>query len=418
MSNKKELALSGVKVADFCWTVVGPWITKYLAGFGATVVRIESHARPCVLRVCSPFRDGIPGLNRSAWFANWGSTKFSMSLNMSKPKALEIVWEMIEWADIVTNSFTPKVMEKWGLGYENIKKRKPEIIYLSTCMQGEYGPHALHPGFGHNLGALAGAHYLCGWPDRGPCFVRMAWTDAIAPRFAIAAILAALSYRNRTGRGVFIEQSQMETSLHFLAPIIMDYSINGRIKNRDGNHLSYAAPHGAYPCQGDDRWIAIAVFNDKEWQAFCNVLGNPEWTKDMKFATIKGRKENEAELDELVSRSTAGLDAWQLMKDMQKAGVAAGVVNKTSDLFTDEQLKYRGHVRYLNHREIGIHAYDGASFKLSRTPERQRAAPCLGQDNEYVYKEILGMSDDDISNLLAEGIITTEADFHPGGTVM
>lgn len=221
--------------------------------------------------------------------------------------------------------------------------------------------------------------------------------------------MAALDYRRRTGKGLYIDQAQFETGTHFIAPPLMDYFVNGRVIGRNGNRFPDAAPHGAFPCQGNDRWVAIAVFTDGEWQAFCRVIGNPGWTKDPKFATLQGRKANEDELERLVGEWTVSYPAEKIEAMMQEAGVAANVVESNKDLFEDPQLQHRGHFQYLEHPAIGRHAYESPAFRMSKSPFQMRPSPCLGQHNDYVYREILGLSDDEISDLYAEGVITTEA---------
>ena len=215
---------------------------------------------------------------------------------------------------------------------------------------------------------------------------------------------------------MYMDASQMEASVGFLAPSLLDYTVNGRILNPKGNEHPYAAPHGAFPCRGADRWVAIAVSSDAEWRALCNVIGNPEWTRDPKFATGLARKENEEELNRLVGEWTINFAAEEVVALMQSAGISAGVVNKPQDLFEDPQLKHRQHFQFMEHAAIGRHAYQASAYRLSETPfELRMPGPCIGQHNEYVFKEILGMSDDEIADLLAEGVITTDADLPETG---
>ena len=197
---------------------------------------------------------------------------------------------------MVVDNFAGGAMDRMGLGYAELKRIKPDIIMLSSCMQGQTGPHARHPGSGHKLTALAGISSITGWPDRSPGNI-LAYTDFIGPRFNVIAILAALIYRRRTGKGQYLDMSQYENSVHFIAPQILDYAANNRVAERMGNQCAYAAPHNAYRCVGDDRWCVIAAFSDEEWQSFCRVIGNPSWTADTGFSTLAGRKQNETELD-------------------------------------------------------------------------------------------------------------------------
>ncbi len=400
----------GIKIAEFAWVVVGPQTSKYLADHGATVVKVESHTNFDLIRGVGPFAENRPSLNGSMFFGKYNANKYSVSLNLNHVKGREIAWKLIKWADIVTESFRPGIMKKWGLDYESVSKIKPDIIYLSTSMQGQSGPFAQYSGLGMQLAAVAGIGEISGWADRMPSPPYGAYTDYICQRFCATALIAALDYRRRTGKGQWIEQSQLETYIYTIAPLIMDFIVNGRIAGRSGNRLSYAAPHGIYPCKGDDRWVAIAVFNDKQWRSFCETIGNPSWTRLKKFNTLVNRKKNEDELDTLIANWTINHTTEQVETIMQAGGVCASMVEKSSDLFEDIQLKHRQFYVRLNHPEMGNPAYQQqAGFVLSKTPrEINIPSPCLGEHNAYVFKELLGMTDDEIADHLAEGSITTE----------
>ena len=394
-----------VKIADFTWAGVGPITTKYFADHGATVVRIESNTRLDLVRISGAFRDDIRGINLSGLFANFNSNKYGVSLNLSHPKGVEVARRFVQWADVVAESFTPRVMAKWGLGYEDLVKIKPDIIMYSTCQQGQTGPYREYTGIGVHAAALAGLVYVTGWPDRDPVQPHGAYADTINPRFGAAAIAAALDYRRRTGKGMQIDLSQIESGIQFLGPVILDHTANGRTAERMGNRSRWAAPHGAFRCRGEDRWLAIAVETEAHWEAFSEAVGQ-EWTKDLRFTELLGRLEHVDELERLVETWTQDKDAYELMSQLQAAGVPAGVVQKASDLFEDPQMVHRHHFWNLDHEEIGLHAYDGPSFRLSKTPgELRMPAPCLGQHNEYVYKELLGMSDEEVEDLTAQGAL-------------
>ena len=401
----RKQVLEGIKVADFSWVVVGPVVTRCLADFGATVVRIESATNPDILRVSPPFKDGLPGLNRSAYFANYNANKYSLSLNLKHPKGPAVARRLVTWADVVCESFTPGTMADLGLSYDNLKKMKPEIIMLSTCNLGQTGPLAQQPGFGTQLVSWAGLTHLSGWPDRVPAQPYGAYTDFIAPHFAIAGIVAALDYRRRTGKGQHLDISQLETAIQFLAPVMLDYSVNGQVWIRSGNRCIQAAPHGVYPCRGEDRWCAIAVSNDQEWQVLCRTIGHSELEHDPRFDTLANRKQNEDELDRLIGLWTREHQVEDVMHLLQGAGVACGIVENGKDIHEDPQLQHRHHLQALNHPEIGLHSYDTQSFQLSETPARlERPGPCLGEHNEYVCKDFLGMSDEEFVTLLNEGV--------------
>ena len=400
---------AGIKVVEFAWVGVGPQSSRYLADHGATVVRVESHTNFDLFRGTSPFPQNKPGLNRSMFFGKYNANKYGVSLNLNHPKGRELAWKFIHWADILTESYRPGNMKKWGLDYESVSKVKPDIIYLSTCMQGQTGPSARFGGVGSLIAAIGGFGEISGYPDRTPSPPYGAYSDYFCQRFNSAALIAALDYRDRTGKGQWLEQSQLETSVYFIAPVVMDYIVNGRVAGRQGNRLSYAAPHGVYRCNGNDRWLAIAIFNDQEWQALCRAMGEPAWTREPKFDTFLARKENEDELDRLIGEWTSNYTAEELEPLLQSAGVRANMVEKNSDLFEDAQLKHRHFFVRLNHPEIGKPAYQQqADFILSKTPRQiTMPSPCLGEHNEYVYKELLGMTDDEIADYIADGSITT-----------
>ncbi|MEE8418782.1 MAG: CoA transferase, partial [Dehalococcoidales bacterium] len=321
----------GIRVIDFTWHLTGPLTTKHFSDMGAEVIRVESRRRPDIQRVNE----------RTGSFKQFTTGKLSITLNIATPEGLNLIRQLIATADVIVDNFAGGVMERLGLGYNAVRKIKPDIIVLSSCMQGQTGPHAKHPGSGHKLTALAGFNHITGWPDQEPVWIA-AYTDFIAPRYNILAILAALEYRRRTGKGQYLDMSQYEAGIQFMAPLVLDYGVNDRVVGRMGNRLPNAAPHNAYRCQGEDRWCAIAVFTDDEWNSFCNVIGSPALAADPRFASLTSRKDNEEELDILVNEWTVSRTAEEVMKMMQEAGVAAGVVETGEDLLdNDAQYKHR-----------------------------------------------------------------------------
>jgi crotonobetainyl-CoA:carnitine CoA-transferase CaiB-like acyl-CoA transferase len=398
--------LEGINILDFFWVAVGPMTTSYLAEYGATVVRVESARRPEVLRNAPPFGGNQRGLNRSAYYANYNANKYGFGLNMAHPKAIDMVRRLVRWADVVTENFTPGTMEKWGLGYQELCQIKPDIILFSTSMLGRGGPYSRQPGFGPVLSSLSGMTGVTGWPDRPPTNPYGAYTDFIVPRFALPTLIAALDYRRRTGRGQHLDISQLEAALHFMAPLLLDYANNGHEPRRMGNRHAAAAPHGAFPCQGDDRWCTIACTTDAEWQALCQVMGHPEWAQEERFYTLLGRKAHEDELEARLSAWTRDWDAAELMHALQQAGVPAGMVASNKDLLEDPQLQYRGHFVYMEHAELGRHPVQRSEFRLSQAPAEHRwPAPSLGQHTVQVCQDILGMSTDEITALIAEEVL-------------
>ena len=322
---RQQGILKDVKVIDFGWAIVSPITAAYLGFLGATVITVESSTRLNIIRQGGPFKDGIPHPDRSAFYTNYNAGKYSIALDLKNPRGMEIAKKLIQWADVLVENFAPGVMGRLGLDYESVKKINPGMIYASSSQLGQMGPHAQFRGMGVQGAAMAGFYALTGWPGGEPVGPFGAYTDLVAPKFLISAILAALLYRHHTGKGQYIEQSQVEAGLNFISPALMDYIVNGAVGNCPGNREPNAAPHGAYRCLGQDRWCAIAIYTDEEWKAFGQAIGNPPWTQDQKFATLLGRKKNEAELDSLVEQWTAEHPAEYVMNHLQKAGVPAGI---------------------------------------------------------------------------------------------
>jgi benzylsuccinate CoA-transferase BbsF subunit len=399
-------ALNGLVVTDFTAFAAGPLATKFLADHGAEVIKIESNARPDVVRAFMPFADGTPGVNRSISFAEGNTSKYSFSLNLSHPQGSDVARRLISCCDAVVENFNPGVMEKLGLAYSDLVKTRPDIIMVSMSGLGQTGPHSRHRNIGLTTQALGGINHFIGWPDRAPVGYSIPYPDAIIPWFALLALMAAVDYRNSTGAGQHIDATMLETTLNFMAPALLDYTVNRREGTRVGNRSPYAAPHGVYRCRGDDRWCAIEVFDD-DWPGFCNAMGNPEWSGDPRFSTLQGRKENEEELNGFVEEWTAKRSAEDVMDLMQRAGVGAGIVQNSEDIADkDAHFIQRQFYQVVSgHPEIGSYESPSASFKLSKTPGRPRAAPCLGEHTEYVCTEIMGISDREFAELLATGVL-------------
>ena len=402
----------GIKVCDLSWVGVGPLPGRELALHGATVVRVESHRRPDTLRLSLPFKDFEPGINRSAFGCAFNTQKLGISLDYSTPKGQEVARRLIKWADIVTDSMTPGSLAKWGLDYESVVEFKPDIIYCSTCQMGQHGPLSSFGGYGAFGAAYAGYSHILGYPDRTPLPLYNNYNDFVAPWYLTIALIGALLHRRKTGRGMHLDQSQVETGVTMLAPMVLDYVVNGRIAGRMGNQDHQMCPHNAYPCRGYDRWLVIAVRHGEDWRALCRVTGKPGWTRDPRFATSTARKENEEELDRLIGAWTVTCSPEDAMAALQAGGVpAATMLTSGEGIVNDPQARHREAFRWLEHTEIGPMLCTTPSYHLSETPARvSKAGPCLGEDNEYVYREILGYSEDEIADMLAEGVITTEAD--------
>ncbi|MGH8662662.1 MAG: CaiB/BaiF CoA transferase family protein [Burkholderiales bacterium] len=397
--------LANLKVLDFCWVASGPMTTGYLAEYGAAVVRVESGKRPDPLHTSPPLAPG-KGLNRSGYYGSYSANKYALGLNLGSPKAIDIVKRMVAWADLVTENFTPGTMERLGLGYEELRKIKPDIVLFSTSMLGRGGPNSKLPGFGAVLSSLSGMTGITGWPDRDPTNPYGAYTDFIAPRFALTSILAALDYRRRTGVGQHIDMSQLESALQFIAPLLLDYANNGREGSRTGNRHEAAAPHGAFPCRGEDRWVTITCMTDAHWAALRQAFGEPAWMHDERFSTLLGRKRDEDELEALLTQTTRSWGAEVLVRALQGAGVPAGVVHPNKGVLADPQLEHRGHFVYYDRPKIGRHVVQRSEFRLSRaSAERNWPTPFIGEHTRQVCRDILGMTDAEMEPLIEQGVL-------------
>lgn len=403
-------ALDGVNVLDLSWVAAGPLSGVILAYYGATVVKVESAVRVDIARGTPPLAGG-PGIDNSAYGAAMNLGKYGIALDLNTPAGREVAGRLVDWADVVIEGFTPGTLARWGLDYESLRKRKPSIILLSMTLQGQTGPYAQLRGYGLQVQGMSGLAALTGWPDGPPTGVTHAYPDYFMPFFAAFAVLAALDYADRTGEGQHVDLAQMEGAINLTGTAILDYSANGRTGLRQGNRLMagdtpVTSPHGVYPTRGDDRWLAIAAFDDDEWEALCGALGRDDWRADPRFATHAGRCRNDAALDAVIAGETRKHDGRELMERLQSAGVPAGVVHDQQGLFEDPQLRHRGHFVPMTHTKWGTFEAEMFGVRLADTPVTvQRAAPCLSEHNEYVIRTILGYSEDDFNRLVAEGAL-------------
>jgi benzylsuccinate CoA-transferase BbsF subunit len=401
-------SLKGVKIVEFAAFAAGPAVGKHLADHGATVVHIESRVRPDGFRThYPPYKDNIHGLNRSGLFALCNNDKLGITLNLKKgPKATELAKRIVSWTDVVIENFSPGTMARLGLDYDNLKKIKPDLIMLSSSNLGQSGPHAHHAGFGSQLSSLAGFTHLTGYPGGSPQILYGPYIDYIAVAYGAVAILAALDYKRRTGKGNYIDTAQYETGLQFLAPILLDYKVNGNVATRNANRDPHAAPHGAYPCKGEDSWCALSIHSDSEWQSLCRVTGNLPWTQDTKFSTHELRKANEDDLDRNIGEWTSHYTALEVMEKLQSAGLRAGMVSTMKDIYADPQLSQRPQWIELEHPEIGKMHYQRPPFLLTQTPSGpSKRDPLLAEHNDYFYRSLLGMTEKEYRQLVDEQVI-------------
>jgi benzylsuccinate CoA-transferase BbsF subunit len=382
------------------------------------VVRIESASRPDVTRqggnvnprtaekYAEQLKDPRTRLEFGPAFAvTHPVKKYGISLNLNNPKAVEIFKKLARWADVFVESFTTGTLEKRGLGYEDLKKINPRLIMHRTCGYGHTGSMASQPGYGQTVTSLTGFYTITGWPDRNSVPISSFYTDHLSPLFGGLALITAIDYQQRTGQGQCIDQSQIESGINYLSPLVLDYSANQRELALRGNKSPCAAPHGAYRCQGIDRWVAITVPTDSEWESFCKVVGNPTWTKDAKFSTIEGRVNNSDELDRYLNEWTRAYTAEQVMMMMQKAGVAAGVVATAQDSEADPQLAAYDFFHEIEHPYLGKQKFfHPPAFTLSDAKAELHRPVFLGEHTEYICTEILGIPADDFNSIKIEGV--------------
>ena len=404
-ANGDARPLEGLKILDLMWVMAGPAATRALADYGATVVRIESTTRVDTARTIQPFQGG-PGPENSGLFQNMNAGKLGLTLDLATEEGKAVFLDLVRWADVVCESFSPKAMKKWGLGYEALREVNPGIIMLSTCLMGQSGPLASFAGFGNLAAAISGFFPLASWPDRAPAGPFAAYTDYVAPRFTAASILAAIEYRDRTGKGQYIDQSQGESALHFLTPAILDYTVNGALQAGDGNRDPQMAPHGVFPVQGDDVWIAITARDDDDWQMIAGLMGDDALLYDQRFATLEARKANEDDLEALIAAWTANQDAYAFQQTLQDHNVPAHVVQNSPEMVEDPQLVHRGHFVELPHDIHGTTTVEGSRFRLSRTPASiSVSGPTFGRDNLEVLERILGYDTERIGDLAAAEVL-------------
>jgi crotonobetainyl-CoA:carnitine CoA-transferase CaiB-like acyl-CoA transferase len=404
MAQNYSSIFKGLRIADFSWVIAAPMATQYLAIHGAEVIRIESRQRVDTLRNNMPMVNGI-GPDHCPYYASYNMDKRSISLNLRHPRAVALAKRLVATCDAVVENFTPGTLPRLGLAYDKLCEVRPNLVMLSMALGGQTGPESSYKGFGTVIQGAAGITHLTGWPDRDPVGTGVAYTDFLAAPVAASVLISALLLQRQTGRGQYIDLSQQEASLYALDAAVLQQTVNGREAMRAGNRHPAAAPHGVYPCRGDDRWLAIAVFTDPQWQGLIDALGAPAWSADRRFATFLGRKANEDELDRLIGAWTKQRDARETMELLQRCGVPAGVVQDAADLTNDPQLESRGHFLPLPHPKMGAFPMDSLPYRMDGIqPAPEQAAPCLGQDNAYVFHELLGLSGAEYADLEGEGV--------------
>lgn len=400
----KKYPLQGYRITDFGWTAAAPRATCILADMGAEVIKIETRTR------FDPIRFGPDNVTRDPekdpLFHSINRNKLGITADLSYPEAIDLIKQLIKVSDVVSENFSPRVMEKYGLGYDELKKIKPDIIMISFPAIGKEGPMSDVVTYGPSLASLSGLDSMIGYFGERVIGMQQAYADINAALHGAFAVLIALRHRELYGEGQHVELSQLEALISTMAEPILEYTIARHVLGTIGNRSNIMSIHNVYRCKGDDKWVSIAIRTEEEWRAFCKAIGNPPWTKMEVFADNYRRLEHQEELDRLISQWTADKTHYEVMETLQKAGVAATPCADTEDRFLDPHFQEREVHIPVEHPATGVDWIPGMVCKLSKTPGGVRKpAPLLGQHNQYVFGKLLGLSKEIIARLEAEKII-------------
>lgn len=398
-------AWAGTKILEFGTGAAGPIAVRYFAEHGATVVRVESRSRPDFLRTYGMGPGNPCGLEGSDMFDALNVGKLSITLNLKHPEGVALAKRLVQWADAVAENFAPRAMRSFGLDYASMVTEKPDLVMVSSCLQGQTGPHKDYPGFGGQGSALGGYNLLTGWPDREPVGPYGTITDSLAPRFAASALAAGLLYRRRTGKGVHLDVSQVEAAVYSLTPWVLDYDVNGHVGSRQGNRSDRAVPHGAFACAGEDRWVAMAAWDDDDWERLARAIGlDADTTR--RLATFEARAAAVDDVEALVSAWTAARTPDEVAATLQASGIEAVPVSDLGDASADPQLHHRHHFVTLEHPCMGECGYERNGFRLSQAPAGfTRSSPTLGEHNDAILGDVLGLDPAQRQRLLDDGVL-------------
>lgn len=396
--------LQGIRVVDMTWMWAGPHCTEQLAHLGAEVIRLETPDYPCLNRVLGPYADGIEGPNRAGAFNQFNQTKRSMALDLKHPDGQKVAHDLVRVSDVLVENFRVGVVDRLGMGWETLSRINPQLIMAQISGYGQTGPYQKYPAFGQPILMFSGLARLTGYDEEDWRGTGTSYPDPNAALHAAFAILAALWERKRSGQGQRIDVALSESFLQVVAEGILPYTMRGEQLTPRGNRDPLMAPHGVYPCAGENRWLTIAVRTEEEWQAFVSVVGEP-LASDGRFGTLGDRKQHEDALDEIVKAWTQARDARDATRELQAAGVPAFPVQDMRDLANDEHLWARNYFTQHEHPETGKRQHTGAPWTYSDTPAELRHAPCLGEANEYVVRELLGRSANEYDELVSANVL-------------
>jgi benzylsuccinate CoA-transferase BbsF subunit len=399
--------LRGIRFADLTWAGAGPFSTKLFSDFGAEIIKVESVSRPDPVRVGGPYKDGVFGINRSGYFASRNTGKKSFGINLKHPQSRETLFELIRTSDVVSNNFGPGAMDRLGLGYEDVKAIKPDIIYLSMPMYGEDGPLANLLGVGMTISAVSGLMWQTGYEGEGPIGPGTHFPDHAAnPYHAAFAVMAALRHKRQTGRGMKIDLSQVESTINCMGISALEYAASGIEQDRRGNRSAHHAPHNIFRCAGEDDWCAISVLTDAHWRALCSVIGAADLAAERELASAKGRLAQVDRIEAAVGRWTATRDATAVMMELQANGVPAGVVAHSKYLLEDDaQLKHRGYWQRVDHPEMGETHFTSPPFILDGERVNLKRPPLFGEHTDSVLTQVLGYTPERVQALRKEGVL-------------
>ena len=409
---RRKGVLAGLRVVDLSMGWAGPLAAMLLGDFGAEIIKIESVGHLDWWRGSTVGQDAEDRqYERSALFSGVNRNKRGITLDLNDPRCMDSLKELIAISDILVENFTPRVMENFGLTYHAVRQINPTLVMISMPAFGSSGPWRDYAGFGNTIEALSGVAATTGWPDGPPVLASNAYGDPVSGIGAAIGILMALVHRRHGGEGQHIELSQQELVVHHVTHAMMDYVMNGRVHTRQGNRHPTMAPHGVYPCRGDDNWVAIAIESDRDWASLCRVLGHQETAAVPRFKDLPARQRLHDELDQLISNWTPKWDKADLAVRLQDAGVAAAPVNSSAEVLDDPQVKARDSFVWIDRAFIGNHPYPNVTARLSATPgEIRKAAPTLGEDNEFVLRQVLGIGRDEFSALKRDRVIGDRPD--------
>jgi len=402
------MRFSDLRVLDFCWVGAGAFVTRLLADLGADVIKVESRAHPDNLRLSGPHKSGAKPLEGSGYFASRNTNKKSIALNMGHPEARALAKRLAAQCSVVTNNFRPGIMERWGLGYEDLSAVDPALIYLAMPMQGSRGPHKSYIGFGSTIAAISGLVEMSGSPDRAPIGTGTHYPDHVPnPGHALVGLLAAIFHRARTGEGQYIELAQLESTVNLLGPSILGYAASGALPRRSGNRRNGSVPCGVFPCAGDDVWCAIEIENDRTWRALAETLGRPQWMTDPSFDTLAGRSARIDAIEAKLAQETRALDVEELVARLQARGVASSVVETSRDVMEDRQLNARGYWRQIDHAEMGRITVNVPPFFSTQEGRKREPSPppLLGEQTREIATTLLGLSQSECTRLMNEQVL-------------